>query len=167
VSGFLWHPVRVDASGPHWKLPATVGVETRSGDQDDRTMLWKSTDDGRSWRRHTDGGRFGTYGEMYPRFLRLHDGRLLLTFTVRSNSTDGHPLGLRGLISHDDGETWDFTRDRIVISDRNHGASGGGFGNTIQRNDGSLVSVYSYRGEDECTHVEAVRWSLPKTQSKP
>lgn len=108
-----------------------------------------------------------TYGEMYPRFLRLQDGRLLLTFTVRSNSTDGHPLGLRALISPDDGETWDFAHDRIVISDRNHGASGGGFGNTIQRKDGSLVSVYSYRGEDDNTHVEAVRWTLPKMQSKP
>lgn len=166
AKGVLWHPVRVDASGPHWKLPAVAGVETRSGDQDDRTMLWKSMDDGRTWRRHRDCGRFGTYGEMYPRFLRLHDGRLLLTFTVRSNSTDGFPLGLRALISPDDGETWDFAHDRIVISDRNHGASGGGFGNTIQLADGKLVSVYSYRGEDGITHVEAARWSLPKAQGK-
>lgn len=167
AKGVLWHPVRVDATGPHWKLPAVAGAETRSGDQDDRTMLWKSTDNGRTWRRHIDGGRFGTYGEMYPRFLRLHDGRLLLTFTVRSNATDGHPLGLRALISPDDGETWDFTHDRIVISDRNHGASGGGFGNTVELANGKLVSVYSYRGDDGKTHVEVVHWSLPKTRTKP
>lgn len=164
AAGTLWHPVRVDASGPHWKLPAVAGVETRSGDQDDRTMLWKSTDDGRTWRRHKDGGRFGAYGEMYPRFLRLQDGRLLLTFTVRSNSTDGRPLGLRAIVSPDDGETWDFAHDRIVIGDRNHGASGGGFGNTIQLADGTLVSVHSYRGEDGNTRVEAVRWTLPKSR---
>jgi hypothetical protein len=166
ASGVLWHPVRVDATGPHWKLPAASGVETRSGDQDDRMMLWKSTDDGRTWRRHKDDGRFGDYGEMYPRFLRLLDGRLLLTFTVRSSSTDGYPLGLRAIISRDDGESWDFRHDRIVISDRNHGASGGGFGNTIQLDDGTLVSVYSFRGEDDQTHVETVRWMLPRTRDQ-
>lgn len=167
VSGTLLHTARVDASGPHWKLPVVSGVESRSGDQDDRTMLWRSTDNGRTWRKHKEGGRFGTYGEMYPRFLRLKEGRLLLTFTVRSNSTDGQPLGLRAIISPDDGETWDFEHDRIVISNRNDGPSGGGFGNTIQLADGTLVSCYSYRGPDDKTHVEAVRWMLPKTRSGP
>lgn len=162
TSGTLWHSVRVDATGPHWKLPVATGITTRSGDQDDRTMLWKSTDSGLTWHRHTDNGRFGTYGEMYPRFLRLQDGRLLLTFTVRSNSTDGYPLGLRALISPDDGETWDFEHDRIIIGDRNHGPSGGGFGNTVQLKDGTLLSVHSYRAEDDTTRIEAVRWTTPK-----
>jgi hypothetical protein len=166
-SGVLWHPVRVDATGPHWKLAERPGVENRLGDNDDRTMLWKSVDNGRTWRRHADGGRFGTYGEMYPRFLRLRDRRLLLTFTVRSNSTDGYPLGLRALVSPDDGESWDFEHDRIAIADRNTGPSGGGFGNTIQLRDGTLVSVYSYRGEDRATHVEAVRWKLPRAARRP
>ena len=98
---------------------------------------------------------------MYPRFLQLQDDRLLLTFTVRSNSTDGHGLGLRAIVSHNDGKTWDFDQDRIVISDINHGSSGGGFGNTIQLPDGALLSVYSYRGTNAKTHVEAVRWQLP------
>lgn len=167
AAGALLHPVRVDASGPHWKLPLAKGAEQKSGDQDDRTMLWKSTDNGKTWRRHKDNGVFGTYGEMYPRFLRLHDKRLLLTFTVRSNTTDGQPLGLRAIISRDDGETFDFTSDRIVISDKNHGASGGGFGNTIQLKDNTLVSCYSYRGQDNKTHVEAVRWTLPPMPAEP
>ena len=128
-------------------------------------MLWESIDDGRSWRRHQGHGTFGTYGEMYPRFLGLRDGRLLLTFTVRSNSTtDGHALGLRAIVSHDDGRTWDFTRDRLVIDAKNQGASGGGFGNTIQMDDGALVSCYSYRGGDGKTHVEAIRWRLPPSK---
>ena len=42
------------------------------------------------------------------------------------------------------------------------GPSGGGFGNTIQLDDGTLVSCYSYRGKDGATHVEAVRWRLPE-----
>jgi hypothetical protein len=162
ASGVLLHTARVDASGPHWKLATASGVENRSGDQDDRTMLWRSADEGRTWRKHQDGGRFGTYGEMYPRFQRLADGRLLLTFTVRSNASDGHPLGLRAIVSPDDGQTWDFEHDRLVLSDRNHGPSGGGFGNSIQLADGTLVSCYSYRGPDDKTHIESVRWNLPK-----
>ncbi|MDA0658611.1 MAG: sialidase family protein [Planctomycetota bacterium] len=160
VTGALLHPVRVDATGPHWKLPAFAEPKQRSGDQDDRSMLWKSDDGGRSWHKHATDGRFGSYGEMYPRFLRLQDGRLLLTFTARSNPTDGFAIGLRALLSYDDGETWDFDHDRLVIGDINIGKSGGGFGNTVQLDDGSLVSVHSYRGQDSKTHVETVRWKL-------
>lgn len=166
-SGRLLHPVRVDRTGPHWHIPGTpkkLGEE--SGDQGDRMMLWESTDNGRTWGRHREHGNFGQYGEMYPRFLALEDGRLLLTFTVRSNSTDGHGLGLRAIVSKDGGNSWDFDRDRIVISDVNHGSSGGGFGNTIQLADETLLSVYSYRGVDGKTHVEVVRWRLPETRSQ-
>jgi hypothetical protein len=162
-SGRLLHPVRVDRGGPHWHIPGTPEkLKSESGDQGDRMMLWESNDEGRTWRRHGKHGNFGHYGEMYPRFLKLQDGRLLLTFTVRSNSQDGHGLGLRALLSSDGGDTWDFDHDRIVISDINHGSSGGGFGNTIPLPGGMLVSVYSYRGIDETTHVESVRWRLPE-----
>ena len=164
ASGKLLHPVRVDRTGPHWKLPTTSASKIGSGDQGDRSMLWQSTDDGRSWKKHNTHGTFGTYGEMYSRFLGLKDGRLLLTFTVRSHSTDGYPLGLRAIICNDDGETWDFTRDRIVIDAQNQGPSGGGFGNTLQLDDSSLISCYSYRAGDGKTYIEAVRWSLPKLQ---
>ena len=40
-------------------------------------------------------------------------------------------------------------------------AARGGFGNTLQLGDGNLISCYSYRGVDNQTHVEVVRWSLP------
>ena len=163
-SGKLLHPVRVDRTGPHWKLPTINGLKVEAGDQGDRMMLWTSDDDGRTWKKDNTHGIFGTYGEMYPRFLRLNDGRLLLTFTVRSNSTDGYALGLRAIISNDDGKTWDFTHDRMVIDYQNQGASGGSFGNTVQLKDNSLVSCYSYRGKDKKTHIEAIRWRLPKAR---
>lgn len=166
-SGRLLHPVRVDRTGPHWQLSETPDQLNREqGDQGDRMMLWESEDDGRTWRRQGGDGRFGYYGEMYPRFLTLQDGRLLLTFTVRSNSTDGYPLGLRAILSEDDGRTWDFEHDRLIISYVNHGPSGGGFGNTIQLDDGTLVSVYSYRDEAAETRVEAVRWRVPDAVDK-
>ncbi len=161
-SGKILHPVRVDRTGPQWHIPGTPEkLKKESGDQGDRMMLWESNDNGRSFRRHNKFGNFGTYGEMYPRFLTLRDGRILLTFTVRSNPTDGHQLGLRAILNDNDGKTWNFQDDRMVISDVNFGSSGGGFGNTIQTADGALVSVYSYRDKAGKTHIEAARWSLP------
>ena len=40
-------------------------------------------------------------------------------------------------------------------------SQGGGFGPTVQVDDGTLVTSYSYRGQDEKTHLEVVRWKLP------
>ena len=71
--------------------------------------------------------------------LRLQDGRVLLTFTQRCNGlgpdhnkawgsgngsnachdgnlTDGYGTGLRALLSYDDGATWDFDSDYMVLS---------------------------------------------------
>jgi hypothetical protein len=166
-SGKLLHVVRVDRRGKYWEIPGRT-LKGEAGDQGDRMMIWESTDSGRTWKSHGKAGTFGTYGEMYPRFLTLKDGRLLLTFTVRSNATDGHALGLRAIVSNDNGETWDFKHDRLIVDDQNQPpdrSSGGGYGNTVQLADGKLVSVYSYRGQDGKTHVEAVRWELPARQS--
>ncbi len=164
-SGRILHPVRVDRTGPHWHIPGTPeSLKKESGDQGDRMMLWESLDNGKTFHRHNKVGNFGTYGEMYPRFLTLADGRILLTFTVRSNSTDGHQLGLRAILNDNDGKTWNFKTDRMVISDVNTGSSGGGFGNTIQNGDGSLVSIYSYRNKAGKTQIEAARWRLPSSR---
>ncbi|MFO0878162.1 MAG: hypothetical protein U0840_12500 [Gemmataceae bacterium] len=36
-----------------------------------------------------------------------------------------------------------------------------GFGLTAQHKDGTLATSYSYRGDDDKTHLEVVRWKLP------
>ena len=56
-------------------------------------------------------------GNHYSHMLRLHDGRLLMTWTHRSNliDDDGYGTGSRGLLSYDDGFSWDFDFDYIVI----------------------------------------------------
>ena len=74
---------------------------------------------------------------------------------------------MRGLISYDDGDSWDFENDRIIIDYKNRGPSGGGYGNTVQLDNGSLVSTHSYRGADNKTHVEAIKWSLPDEKTNP
>ena len=129
-------------------------------DADDHEMIWESVDNGKTFRCARD---FGEYGQMYPSVLRLRDGRLLYTFTVRSQNP---PLGVQALIGieHDDGFTFDFESDRLILDSKTptDKSQGGGFGPTVQLGDGTLVTSYSYRGADDDTHAEVVRWTLPE-----
>ena len=104
----------------------------------------------------------GVVGEMYPAILRLQDGRLLLTFTVRELH---RPLGVRAVVGeeyHDDVQ-FDMTNDRLVLDAKTPSDmdSGGGFGPTVQIEDETLVTSYSWRDAEHISHVEVVRWRLP------
>lgn len=154
-AGILLHFPRVGHPSP--MTPMNDGRAVALGDDHCDRMMWtESDDDGLTWSPVVD---FADYGQMYPRVLKLHDGRLLMTFTQRGMT---YPLGLRASLSYDDGETWDFDYDQIVIEGFTPwgSPSGGGFGNTVQLHDGALVSCYTYLGADNTTHVEGVRWSL-------
>jgi len=167
-SGKIYCILRVDCRG--WpdmeEGPLEVESENRH-DNYDRMVLYASTDLGRTWQKVRD---FGTYGQMYPSILRLADGRLLLTFTQRALEP---PLGLRAVLGTetDDGFEFDFTQDLIMIDTKTPEGlnSGGGFGRTIQLDDGVLVTSYSYRtqaddfaGEYAQLHLELARWRLPE-----
>ena len=104
----------------------------------------------------------GDYGMHYPRVIRLENGWLLMTFTQRSTF---YPLGVQAVLSHDDGETWDFNSDRIIIEGKTPWgmSQGGGFGNTLQLKDGMLVSCYTHRDSDDKTYLEVVCWRLPES----
>ena len=97
--------------------------------------------------------------------LRLYDKRLLLTFTVRDLKP---PLGVRAIVGKetDEGIEVDFAHDRIMLDAKTPVGKpqGGGFGPTVQLEDGKLVTSYSYRGEDGKSHLEVVRWELHKSQ---
>jgi len=160
-SGKLLHWIRCGPPSP--MHPMNDGRPVVTGDDSvDRTMWCESTDGGMTW---SDVGDFGDYARMYPRALRLADGRLLMTYTQRGVI---YPIGLRAQLSYDDGDTWDFEFDQIVIEGKTPwgAAQGGGFGNTLQLADGTLVSCYSYRGTDNATHIEVVRWRLPAAKAK-
>ena len=122
-----------------------------------RLMMTTSADHGRSWTPLID---CGDYGEMYPRVTQLRDGRLLFTYTQRALV---YPTGLRARLSYDDGKTWSFDHDQIVIEGFTPwGAEqGGGFGNTLQLDDGTLVSCYSWNPGDNQYETEVVKWHLP------
>lgn len=184
----------VDAAKLWWPIMGeTVFWETRSGDllglfrvdqklfppipntkipretldQYERLLLFRSGDGGRNWRMEELGSY---YGEMYPALLRLKDGRLLLTFTLRAAvAPNQRPLGVRCLVGQetDDGFQFDFRHDRIMLDTKtpDDSISGGGFGPTAQLDDGTLVTAYSYAGSggwrEHDFRIEVVRWRLP------
>jgi hypothetical protein len=153
-SGKVLALVRVDSG----EFPIAGRAIAPKDDQDDHFILYESLDEGRSFHRVGD---FGDYGEMYFSILRLHDRRPLLTFTVRSRRP---PLGVRAILGEelDDGFRFDFGHDRLMLDTKTptDKSQGGGFGPTVQLDDGTLVTSYSYRGPDDKTRVEVVRWRL-------
>lgn len=155
-SGKVWALVRVDSK----EFPIEGRAIAAKDDQSDHFILYASTDQGITFRRVKD---FGDYGEMYMSILRLADMRLLLTFTVRDLKP---PLGVRAVpgTETEDGFEFDFRHDRLMLDARTPigKPQGGGFGPTVQLADGTLVTSYSYRGDDDQTRLEVVRWRLPK-----
>jgi hypothetical protein len=156
-SGAVFLFVRVDSA----TYPVLPG-ETRPaghGDQADRLVLYRTDDEGRTWRPIRD---FMPYGCMYPAVLTLHDGRLLLTYTVRSLD---RPLGVRAClgVEHEDGLEFDFGAPPMILDGQtpNDKRSGGGFGRTVQLEDGTLLTSYSFRDAQDHFHCEVVRWRLP------
>ena len=152
--GRVWALVRVDSN----EFPLANRPIRGTSDQSDHFLLYASDDACRTFRYERP---LGDYGEMYMSILRLKDKRLLLTFTVRDLVP---PLGVRAVPGEEtnDGFHFDFAHDRLML-DAKTGAryQGGGFGPTVQMADGTLVTSYSYRGGDDKTHLEVVRWNLP------
>lgn len=133
-------------------------------DHYERLIVFRSKDGGKHWTKEPELGSYE--GEMYPALLRLNDGRLLLTYTVRAavKPNEG-PLGVRAVLGSESetGFQFDFKHDIIMLDTKTPAGvhSGGGFGPTVQLDDGTLVTSYSYRGADKTHQVEVVRWQLP------
>ena len=161
-SGVFLHWLRV--GGERGMAPMKDGRRyPRGNDEGDNMMITRSLDGGLTWEPPQ---HFGDYGQHYPRVIKLRDGRLMMTFTQRALF---YPIGLRAIFSNDDGESWDFDGDHLIISGFTPWGwtSGGGFGNTLELADGTFVSCYSYRGYDDRRHIEVARWRLPLNDSRP
>jgi hypothetical protein len=159
-SGKLLNLVRVDSK--EFPVPNKPLGQWMKGwnDNQDHLLLYESEDQGMTFRRVA---HFTEYGEIYPAVIRLQDGRLLMTFTVRSMNP---PLGVHAVLGQETAESFafDFNHDRFVLDAKTppDKPSGGGFGRTVQLSDGTLVTSFSWRGEDNETRLEVVRWRLPR-----
>ena len=115
---------------------------------------------------------FGWTGTMYPSMLRLHDGRVLLTFTQRcdglgrmsnarfgrngsaachnGNLTDGYGTGMRALVSDTDGANWDFDRDYMVLSAQDDTVNPVINGKTTPNGPGSTSCIQPVQHRNTC-----------------
>ena len=166
--GFPWHAETVfsrPATATSWGAPAVFPALPDSdipegNDHVERMTLFRSRDGGANWTLEPELGNY--YAEMYQALLRLDDGRLLLTFTVRDLRP---PLGVHAVLGQETEDSFvlDFDHDRLVLDEKTPPSqhSGGGFGGTVQLQDGTLVTAYTYRDGAGKTHAEVVRWRLP------
>ena len=125
-----------------------------------------SEDGGRSWSQP-----LGTAIKGYPpHILRLHDGRLLCAVTYR-----WEPMGIRAVLSNDNGRTWQTERTIVLRDDGGtvsslwhnavghkpgRGGSDLGYPITVQFADGSLFTSYWFTGQDGITHAAYTRWRV-------
>jgi hypothetical protein len=120
-------------------------------------------------------------GNHYASMTRLRDGRLLQTWTHRSNfvDDDGYGAGMRAVISYDDARTFDMSSDYIVLSGGDdfywpcaNGCfcASGSYAGTLQLHDRSLLTVYGYSNNvpgaqfyelNQTSGIGALRWMLP------
>ena len=66
--------------------------------------------------------------------IKLLDGRVLMTYGRRVT-----PWGILGMISNDDGKTWDESNRILLTADS---GADHGYPSSIQREDGTIVTVY-------------------------
>jgi hypothetical protein len=142
-------------------LPGTPYPPNSAGN-DNTTLdsLFRSHDGGATWTLDPPLGT--TYGEMYASLLHFSDSNVIFTYTVRALQPQ---LGVQAVLGTATSTSYalNFKSDVLLLDEETpaNQSSGGGFGNTVQTTDGTLVTAYSYRGSDSNTHVQVVRWDLP------
>ena len=159
-SGKIYLIQRIEArSAGEFSKELPEGIQDFN-DQYDLMVLFETTDQGRTLKPIRS---FGSVGEMYPAVLKLNDSRLLLTFTVRKTQK---PLGVRAILGteFDDDFEFDLSADRFMLDTQTAPdvSSGGGFGRTVQLDDDTLITSYSWRDAKEAVHSEVIRWNLPE-----
>ena len=152
-----------------WPIKGTV--DPGINDHSERMVVFSSTDLGHNWKFVGD---LGWYGEHYPSILKLQNGLLLLTFTIREPfGKNEFPHGLRAVLGTEtyDGFEFNMENDRIMLDTKSplgrYPISWGDMGGTVQLLDGTLVSVYSYGGypggdmsKNRSFTTEIVRWKI-------
>jgi hypothetical protein len=126
-----------------------VAVRCQGGGQN-WIDLYASDDDGASWayvaRPVPDTGMGGNP----PALVRLHDGRLCLTYGVRAQ-----PYGIRAKLSADGGTTW----GQEIVLRGDGGNHDLGYARTVQRPDSTIVTVYYFNDHpDGERYIAATLW---------
>ena len=114
----------------------------RTNDADGYLYQAFSTDDGWVWQGLKRTAMWG-----HPcNLLELRSGRILCTYGYRRE-----PFGVRAAISDDEGATWDMENEIVIRDDGLHGDLG--YPASIQLQDGRILSVYYFHGEDGIRYI--------------
>lgn len=147
--GFVIMPASVRLSDSR----ILTAVRCRGGDGACWIDLYASDDDGATWQHLARPVPDTGAGGNPPTLTRLLDGRLCLTYGYRAV-----PFGIRACFSADEGRTWSTP---LVLRD-DGGSHDLGYPRTIQRPDGTLVTVYYFNdrpgGEG---YIAATLWEPP------
>jgi hypothetical protein len=156
--GRSWGAPRVVASGAGHEFEEPAILQGRG----DRLILVLR--DNGTRRLHqcvsADGGRTWSVPERLPvkgypaHLLRLKNGRILMTYGWREPG-----LGDRAVFSDDDGESWDTARMVLIRDGMRNGNLG--YPVSLDRRDGTFLSLYYAEGDDGVTAVLATRWRAP------
>ena len=110
-------------------------TRTRTEDGLDLISSYRSTDNGKNWKRLKDPAPYTGSAGSPPALTKLKDGRLALGYIYRSKN--GSRVHVR--FSNDHGETW---ADEITLRSGDGANRDAGYPKITQRPDGKLVMVY-------------------------
>lgn len=116
--------------------------------------LWQATsdDEGKTWSQPVKTEIYG-----YPAHLkRLNDGRLLCAYGYRVL-----PMGIRAVLSYDNGKTWDVDNTIVVRSDGDRNPSDLGYPLIYERSDGKILLTYYFTTTELDTHIASSILELP------
>ena len=148
-SGRLLLLARCDPRQMHFHPPVPgvpeVDVSLSGLDHYDAEIVFESTDGGLTW---SPVNGFPILGCMYPSVSSLGSGTYLFTYTQRIPLEDRR-MGVYALLVEERKNGMlhvDAECDVMVIDEKtpDYFDSGGGFGNTLRLQDGSLLTPYSY-----------------------
>ena len=135
-------------------LLVVMRTESTEGTQAYMSMI-RSGDDGLTWSDPEPTNMFGHP----PDLLMLKNGHVLCTFGHRKD-----PMGIRAMISTDDGCT--FPEESLVVLRgdgklSSDGGRGGDLGYPIstQLSDGTIFTIYYMTCSDGVTHVAGTHWT--------
>jgi hypothetical protein len=128
--------------------------------------MW-SDDAGLSWTWPVEAQIWAPHSP--PHLLKLRDGRVLCSYGYRED-----PMGVRAVISRDNGRSWDIDNTYVLRDDGGYDSEAGrrpesapkgrrptsdvGYAQSTQLPDGDILTVYYITPEDGVTHAAATRW---------
>ncbi|MHC4646891.1 MAG: sialidase family protein, partial [Planctomycetota bacterium] len=129
--------------------------------------VYESKDNGRTWEFLSQATDTGRSNGNPPSLLMLRDGRLAVTYGVRSVCSKYYyrPMrqGIFARISKDNGQTWG---EEIVLRDDAR-TWDIGYTRSVQRPDGKVVTIYYYTTEAiPEQHIAATIWDPDRVNRK-